>query len=111
MRNLDVTIGQRVVSVRNLINGLFLYLTYQCAHKTAPQYLQPELVSPYNPPPSLRSSSLCRLSVYGIGEDTNKQTNKNVRKQGHSAILHLPSVSDCQTSFAKQKTLLFFAGN
>ena len=49
-----------------------LCLTYQCVHKTAPQYLQ-ELVSAYTPPRSLRSSSLYRFSVSGFGENTNKK--------------------------------------
>ena len=45
----------------------------QHVHKTAPQYLQ-ELVSQYNPPCSLRSSSLCRLSISGFGENTKQKT-------------------------------------
>ena len=49
-----------------------LCLTYQCVHKTTPQYLQ-KLVSAYTPPRSLRSSSLYRFSVSGFGENTNKK--------------------------------------
>ena len=53
-----------------------LHLTYQFAHKTTPQYLQ-ELVSPYNPPHSLHSSSLCRLSISGFGENIKQNTFKS----------------------------------
>ena len=41
-------------------------------HKTTPQYLQ-ELNYQYNPPCSLHSSSLCRLSISGFGKNTNKK--------------------------------------
>ena len=58
--------------VTRQIEYKILCLTYQSAHKTAPQYLQ-ELVSLYNPPCCPRSSSLCRLSISGFGENTNKR--------------------------------------
>ena len=47
-------------------------LTYQWVFNTMLQYLQ-KLVSQYNPPCSLCSSSLCRLSVSGFGKDTNEK--------------------------------------
>ena len=50
---------------------LSLSLAYECVHGTAPHCLQ-ELVSPYNPPRSLRSSPQCRLIVRGFGENSNK---------------------------------------
>ena len=57
-----------------------LCLTYQYVHKTTPQYLQ-ELVSQCNPPCSLCSSFLCRLSVSGFRENKNKKysTARSVR--------------------------------
>ena len=75
-------------------------------HKTTPQYLQ-EPVFQYNRPRSLRSSSLYRLNISWFGENTNK----NVQGQGHSAMLHPPSGTGCQTTFTKQNTLLPFSGS
>ena len=58
--------------VSKRIEYKILCLTYQCVYKTAPKYPQ-ELISRYSPPRSLRISSLCRLSVSGFGENTNKK--------------------------------------
>ena len=60
------------LSVSKRIECKILFLTYQCLHRTALQYLQ-ELVKPYNPRCSFCFSFLCRLSVSGFGENTNKK--------------------------------------
>ena len=69
-------------------------------------YLQ-ELMSQYNPPtfsPLLFPLQTEHLWIW------QEHRHKNVQGQGHSAMLHPPSGTGCQTSFTKQKTLLLFGG-
>ena len=66
--------------VTKRIEYKILCFTYRSVQKTASQYLQ-ELVCQYNPPRSLRSSSLYRLSVSGFGENTNKTTTTTTTKR------------------------------
>ena len=99
--------------VTKWIGYKFFCLAYQCVYKTAPQYLQ-ELVSQYNPPCSLRSSSLCKLSVSGFGENTNKKTfRSNVIPQccthplEQAARQASPGKSHCFLSAAAEITFVF----
>ena len=88
------------------LNGLSTKSCVWCVHKTALQYLQ-EPVSPFNPPRSLRSASLCWLSVCGFGENIKKKL-KNFQEQSQTAMLHPPSGAGCQTNFTKRKTVFLF---
>ena len=55
---------------------------------------------------ALFSSLLFRLQTEHLWiwrEPKQTKQNKNVQEQGHSAMLHPPSGTGCQTSFTKQK--------
>ena len=83
-----------------------LCLTYQCVHKTAPQYLQelfPNTIHTvlFSPLPCVDWASL----------DFARTQTKNVQEQSHSAMLHPPSGTGCQTTSTKQKTLPPFGGS
>ena len=101
--------------VTKWIEYKILCLIYQCVHKTATEYLQ-ELVSQYNPPSSLRSSSLCRLSISGFDEDTNEKRSgaRSFRNAASTLWNKLPGklhqAKDI-ASFRRQLTSFFFFFN
>ena len=81
--------------VSKQIEYKILFLTYQCAHKTTPQCL-------YNPPCSLLSFFSVQTEHLWVWWDTYK---KNAQEQGHSAMLHSPSGTGCQTKLHQAKDI------
>ena len=58
--------------VTQRIDFKLLALTFKCLHNSAPDYLQ-ELITPYIPARSLRSSTSTRLAIPGYHENTDKK--------------------------------------
>ena len=94
--------------VSKRIEYKILFLTYQCVHKIAPEYLQ-ETVSQYNSTRSLGSSSLCRLNVVGFGENTNKKRSgaRPFRNAAPTNSLEQTSPSKRHCSFSAEAEIAF----